>query len=85
MAIVAGEAVELTPTETKLLYTLMRQAPKIVSSEFLLQRIWPREDVSVDSLRAHFHRLRTKIEVSPKKPRYLVTRRGRGYCFFPNR
>ena len=61
-AMVGGKCVQLTPTETKLLYLLMRNAGHTVSTEFLLRRLWPMEEVFEDSLRVHVHRLRHKIE-----------------------
>jgi DNA-binding response OmpR family regulator len=82
-AVVDGKPVELTPTETKLLYLLMRNAGRTVTSDFLLRRLWPQEEVFEDSLRVHIHRLRKKIEVTPSKPRYVVTERGIGYTFVP--
>ncbi len=40
-AIIDDQLVQLTPTETKLLYLLMRNAGRTVSTSFLLQRLWP--------------------------------------------
>jgi DNA-binding response OmpR family regulator len=78
---VAGQEVDLTPTETKLLYILMRNADRTVTTDFLLRRLWPLEEVFEDTLRVHVHRLRQKIEVDPSKPCYIVTERGLGYRF----
>ncbi len=80
---VEGQPVPLTPTETKILHILMRAAPRPVSTDFLLRRIWPHEEVFEDSLRVHVHRLRQKIEPDPSHPRYLTTHRGVGYGFQP--
>jgi DNA-binding response OmpR family regulator len=80
-ATVGGEPVQLTPTETKLLYLLMRNAGRTVTTEFLLRRLWPMEEVFEDSLRVHVHRLRHKIEPAPSRPRYVLTERGVGYSF----
>ncbi len=80
-AILDGQAVALTPTETKLLYILMRNAGRTVRTDFMLRRLWPLEEVFEDSLRSHIYRLRQKIELSPKRPRYVVTQRGLGYRF----
>lgn len=78
---VAGEWVELTPTETKLLYLLMRNAGAIVHTDFLLRRLWPEQDVFEDSLRVHIRHLRKKIEHDPSAPYYVLTERGIGYRF----
>ncbi len=80
-AIANGQAVQLTPTETKLLYVLMRNAGHTVTTDFLLRRLWPMEEVFEDSLRVHVHRLRHKIEPAPSRPRYVLTERGVGYSF----
>jgi DNA-binding response OmpR family regulator len=80
-ALVAGAVVPLTPTEAKLLYVLLRGAPRSLRNAYLLARVWPGEDVFEDTLRVHVHRLRQKLEPEPGKPRYLVTERGVGYRF----
>ncbi len=76
-----GEPVDLTPTETKLLCVLMRDDGRVVSTDYLLRRVWPLADVYEDSLRVHVYRLRQKIEADPSEPRYIVTERGLGYRF----
>jgi DNA-binding response OmpR family regulator len=78
---VEGQVVPLSPTETKLLYLLMRSAGRPVTTGFLLRRLWPLEEVFEDALRVHVYRLRQKIEPVPSRPRYIVTERGVGYQF----
>lgn len=80
-AIVEGESVSLTPTESKLLYILVRNSGRIVTTEFLLNRIWPMQDAQEDRLHVHVHRLRQKIELNPSEPTYVVAERGTGYRF----
>jgi DNA-binding response OmpR family regulator len=80
-ALVESRPVPLTATETKLLYVLVRNAGRVVESDFLLRRLWPHEEVFEDTLRVHIHRLRGKIEPTPSRPRYIVTERGLGYRF----
>lgn len=80
-AMIDGETVLLTPTEAKLLYILVRNAGRIVTTEFLLNRIWPLQDAQEDRLHVHVHRLRRKIEVSHDSPAYIVAERGTGYSF----
>jgi DNA-binding response OmpR family regulator len=82
-ALVNGRAVAMTSTETKLLYVLMRSAGRVVGTDFLLRRLWPSDEVFEDTLRVHVHRLRSKIEPEPSRPRYVVTERGTGYRFPP--
>ena len=82
-AIVEGQPIDLTPTETKLLYILMRNAGHTVTTDFLLRRLWPMEVMFEDTLRVHVHRLRQKIEVNPREPGHIITERGTGYKFEP--
>jgi len=80
---VRGIPVAMTPLETKLLYILMRNAGQVVSTDFLLRRLWPCEEVYEDTLRVHIHRLRQKIEPDPARASYIITQRGIGYLFPP--
>ena len=80
-AIVNGEQIPLTPTETKLLYILVRNAGRTVTTDFLLNHIWPLQDAQEDRLHVHIHRLRRKIEERAEDPYYIVAERGTGYKF----
>ena len=82
-ALIHEEPVSLTPTETKLLHILIRSARRTVTTEYLLGRLWPLEEVFEDTLRVHVHRLRQKIEPNSSQPKYLITQRGVGYSFLP--
>ncbi|RMH01770.1 MAG: DNA-binding response regulator [Chloroflexi bacterium] len=79
--ILNGKPISLTPTETKLLYILMRSAGKIMSFNFLMQRLWPMESTTEERLRVYVHRLRKKIEPDSANPRYIMAERGKGYGF----
>jgi len=85
LALIEGQPVPLTPTETKILHILVRNAGRAVTVDFLLSRLWPLEQVFEDVLRVHIHRLRRKIEADPRRPRYIVTERGVGYRFVARR
>jgi DNA-binding response OmpR family regulator len=82
-ALVNDKPVSLTPTETKLLYILMRSAGHTVNTDFILRRLWPLEPAYEDRLHVHMHRLRRKIEDKKDKsrPRYITSERGVGYTF----
>jgi DNA-binding response OmpR family regulator len=71
----------LTRIETRLLYILTHNAGRIVTTDSLLQQLWPDEETFEDALRVHIHRLRHKIEPDPRQPRYILTERGLGYSF----
>ncbi len=77
-----GERLELTPTEYKLLYHLVRNAGHVLQHGTLLAKVWGREYVDeVDYLRVYVRRLRDKLGDDPEHPRYIRTERGLGYRF----
>ena len=84
-ALIDDAGVSLTPTETKILHILIRSARRTVTTDYLLARLWPLDEVFEDTLRVHVHRLRQKIEPNASKPHYLITQRGVGYSFLPTR
>jgi two-component system, OmpR family, KDP operon response regulator KdpE len=80
-----GERMELTPTEYKLLYHLVRNAGRVLPHATLLAKVWGREyRDEVDYLRVYIRRLRDKLGDDPQKPRYIQTERGLGYRFIAN-
>jgi DNA-binding response OmpR family regulator len=79
---VKGKQVSLTPTESKLLFLLVRNAGRVVTNETLLAKAWDGdEEAYEEGLRVHISRLRSKIEPTPQKPIYIQTKRGVGYRF----
>lgn len=78
---VRGKHVDLTPTEYKLLTTLVRQRGQPVPAEQLLHGIWGREYDTEELVKWHIGHLRRKIEEDPRKPDLIVTRRGFGYVY----
>jgi two-component system KDP operon response regulator KdpE len=77
-----GERLDLTPTEYKLLYHLVRNAGRILPHGTLLAKVWGREYVDeVDYIRVYVRRLRDKLGDDPERPRYIRTERGLGYRF----
>jgi DNA-binding response OmpR family regulator len=80
-ALVDGTPVDLSPTEAKILYLLMRNAGRPVTTEYFLRRVWPLEEVFEDVLRVNIHRIRKKIGLSSAGLPYIVTERGVGYSF----
>ena len=80
-AIINGKPTSLPPTESKLLFILVRNAGRIVTTDFLLNRIWPLQDAQEDRLHVHIHRLRRKIEENRNEPSYIIAERGTGYRF----
>ena len=77
-----GEHLDLTPTEYKLLYHLVRNAGTVLQHGTLLAKVWGREYVDeVDYLRVYVRRLRDKLGDDPEHPLYIRTERGLGYRF----
>jgi two-component system KDP operon response regulator KdpE len=77
-----GEPLDLTPTEYKLLYHLVRNAGHVLQHATLLAKVWGREYVDeVDYIRVYIRRLRDKLGDDPDAPRYIRTERGLGYRF----
>ncbi|MBN1659921.1 MAG: response regulator transcription factor [Anaerolineae bacterium] len=83
---VAGEPVDLTPTEFQLLAALVRQPGHILTRDQLLEAVhgavggivFDGYDRSIDS---HVKNIRRKIEPDPRTPRYIQTVYGVGYRF----
>jgi two-component system KDP operon response regulator KdpE len=79
-ATVAGKAVQLTPTEGRLLQALAANLGDTVSTEMLLSRGWAdTEEAEPSYVWVSMRRLRQKIEVDPDRPVHLLTARGLGY------
>ena len=77
-----GVRVELTPTEYKLLYHLVRNAGHVLQHGTLLAKVRGREYVDeVDYVRVYIRRLREKLGDDPEHPRYIQTERRLGYRF----
>jgi DNA-binding response OmpR family regulator len=79
--IVDGKPVSLTPIESRLLHTLMQNKGRVVDSRTIIARVWNSDNIFEDTLRVHIHRLRAKLELDPRHPKYILTERGVGYSF----
>jgi two-component system KDP operon response regulator KdpE len=76
----AGQEVHLTPTEYKLLTTLVRYAGKVLTHRQLLKDVWGSNYVNQSHyVRVYMGQLRQKIEADPARPRLLLTEPGVGY------
>ena len=72
--------VHLTPTEYKLLATLVRHAGKVLTHRQLLKDVWgPNAVQQTHYLRVYMTQLRHKLEADAARPRYLLTEPGVGY------
>ena len=79
-ATVRSQAVQLTPTESRLLYALAANLGKTVTTETLLDRGWAdTENADPSYVWVTMRRLRQKIEPDPNHPIHVITVRGLGY------
>jgi two-component system KDP operon response regulator KdpE len=77
---VSGLEVYLTPTEYRLLATLIRSGGRVLTHHQILREVWgPGYESQVGSLRVYMKRLRYKIEPEPAQPQYLINEPGVGY------
>jgi DNA-binding response OmpR family regulator len=76
----AGQVIQLTPTEFKLLQVLMRQPGRIFTQEQLVEAVWGQEySEEIGYIRRYIWHLRIKIEPNPDEPTYIHNERGIGY------
>jgi two-component system KDP operon response regulator KdpE len=74
------QQVHLTPTEYRLLITLIKYAGRVVTHRQLLKEVWgPSYVEQTHYLRVFVGQLRQKLEREPAKPRYLTNEPGIGY------
>lgn len=77
---VDGEPVKLTATEYKILELLMEHPGYVFSAEKIYNRVWNEESFSGEkTVMVHIRRIREKIEISSKNPKYLKVVWGIGY------
>ena len=79
-----GRALELTPTELRLLSTLIARADQVMSCRELVYQVQNYETDEREArsiIRVYIRRLRKKIEPDPSAPNYILNVRGAGYMF----
>lgn len=74
----AGKPLALTPTGYKILATLMRHAPELVTRDALERDVWGDDPPQSDALRTHIHALRQTLDKPFERP-MLITRPAFGY------
>jgi DNA-binding response OmpR family regulator len=84
IAMLRGRALELTPTEFKILTCLMETPDQVWSPQELVRRAQGYETDAWGAraiVRVHIRRLRKKMEMDPSNPKYILNVRGVGYMF----
>jgi len=77
-----GEKIELTLKEFELLEILIKNKGRVMTRDFLLDKIWGYEYVGeTRTVDVHVRHLRQKVEKDDKNPVYIQTIRGIGYKF----
>lgn len=77
---VDGVGVRLTPIEYKIVELLMTNAGRVFSINEIYERVWNEQCFNADNIVAvHIRKIREKIEIDPKNPRYLKVVWGIGY------
>ncbi|TQR35014.1 response regulator transcription factor [Brevibacillus brevis] len=75
-----GNEVRLTATEYKILELLMENKGRVFSIEEIYERVWREPYMNAENTVAvHVRRIREKIEINPKEPKYLKVVWGIGY------
>ncbi len=81
-AVVAGQAVALTPRELKLILFFHQHPGEALSRDALLNAAWGVDYLGTTrTLDQHVAQLRKKLEADPAHPRHLLTVHGHGYRY----
>lgn len=77
---VDGEVIKLTPLEFGILRLLCKHAGRVFSIDQIYEQVWnePAHNAA-NTVAVHIRRIREKIELNPKNPRYLKVVWGIGY------
>ena len=72
-----GEPVRLTATEYGILEFLMKNMGRVLSTNQIYEAVW--NEPAFSTVTVHIRRIREKIEINPKDPKYLKVVWGIGY------
>ncbi|WP_160670216.1 response regulator transcription factor [Clostridium sp. C8-1-8] len=77
---VDGEEIKLTPREYKILELLISNQGRVFSIDEIYEIVWNEPSYnSENTVAVHIRRIREKIEINPKEPKYLKVVWGIGY------
>lgn len=75
-----GEDVKLTPIEFRILRLLMQNLGRVFSIDEIYEKVWNEPNFNGENTVAvHIRRIREKIEINPREPKYLKVVWGIGY------
>lgn len=79
-----GRKIPLTVKESHIVVFMMEHAGQVISADALASAVWDDEYFDAASnIPVYIRHIRNKIEDDPSHPKYVITLRGRGYCFEP--
>jgi DNA-binding response OmpR family regulator len=73
------DVMKLTPTESRLLYTLMKSANQTLSNQHISYKVWGKETANNEVVRTYIRRLRNRLKDNP--PQIILTQQKEGYRF----
>lgn len=76
---VDGNPVKLTPLEFKIVQLLIKSPGRVFSPEEIYERVWNEKAITTDTIMVHVRKIREKIEINPREPKYLKVVWGIGY------
>ena len=76
---VDNQIVKRRPKEFMILELLMKHAGRVFSAQQIYEAVWNEEAINTETVMVHIRKLREKIELDPKHPRYLKVVWGIGY------
>ena len=77
---VDDEIARLTPIEYKILELLLKNQGRVFSSRQVYENVWDEPGYNCDrTVAVHIRRIREKIEINPKEPKYIKVVWGVGY------
>ncbi len=75
-----NKKVELTPLEFDILFYLVENRGKVISSEELFEKVWKEKYFdSNNTVMVHIRRIREKLKEDSKNPKFIKTVWGVGY------
>ncbi|MGB2954778.1 MAG: response regulator transcription factor [Anaerolineales bacterium] len=75
-----GNIKKLTQLEFRLLYVLLTHAGQIIPTDNIVEHVWGYSgDGNRDLVRGLVQRLRSKVELDKRNPKYILTEKGIGY------
>ena len=75
-----GEPVKLTATEYGIINVLMENLGRVLSTAQIYEAVWDEPACYAEkTVTVHIRRIREKIEINPKDPKYLKVVWGIGY------